>query len=88
MEVVADLSAVKAFSSNISLAIFAFLIIKIVKKRQQLIRLVVYMYFCFFICKNWKMETAVGVPTAEAFLSNMFLVVFAFLIVEIVTQGQ
>ena len=84
----AGVPAAGAFISNRSLAVFAFLIAKMVTRGQQLVKPVVHTCFRFFACKNCNTGTAAGVPAAGAFLSNRFLAVFVFLIAKIVTRGQ
>ena len=41
-------------------------------------------YFCFFTCQNYNAGANAKVPVVEAFLSNIFLAIFAFLIAKIV----
>ena len=74
----------KTFISNRLLAVFTILIVKIVIWKQKLVRPIVYICFCFFVCKNYNARAAASVPAARFFLSNISLAVFVFLIAKIV----
>lgn len=59
---------------------------KLQYRNSSYIRPVGYTYFAFFIYKNHNVRAAVlvtNIPAAKAFLSNILLVVFAFLIANI-----
>ena len=80
--------AIKVFIFNKLLAIFVFLIVKIVIREQYLVKPVICMCFRFFVYKNCNKKAAANVPVAKTFLSNIFFTVFAFLIAKIVIWGQ
>lgn len=51
---VADILVIEAFISNIFLATFTFMIVKIIIQGQQLIKSITGNYFCFSAYKNYK----------------------------------
>ena len=77
-EIAVGIPAKEAFIFNRLLAIFAFLIVKIVTQGQKLVRLFVYTYFCYFNCKNYNSRVAASMPVVKAFLFNTFLAIFIF----------
>lgn len=77
--------------SKIFLVVFAFLIAKIVMQGQQLCKASYLYLFLFFAYKNCNAGVAlpaISMPAIVAFLPNISLAVFAFLITKIVTWGQ
>lgn len=77
----------KTFLSNTFLAVFAFVIAKMITQGQQLVKPVIYMCFCFVTCENHIAEVAASLILARSLLSNIFLAVFAFLIAKMIILG-
>ena len=72
--------------------VFAFPLIKIITRRQlcqQLVRPVARMCFCFFACKNSNVGAAIlGAGMLAAVLGRLYIPIFAFPLVKIITCGQ
>lgn len=63
---VANVSVIEAFISNIFLATFTFIIVKITMQGQQLIRSIADNYFSFSVYKNYKAKViAAGILIAN-----------------------
>lgn len=79
---------VKTFISNRLLAVFACLIAKIIMLGKQLVKPIVHKCFHFLAYKNYNVGVIADMLVIIAFLSNIFWVIFAFLIEKMVIQRQ
>ena len=82
----------RAVLSQSYISVFVFLLVKIiirVELYQQLVRSVTYTYFRFFFYKSYNAEAVMlGAHMLAAVLDQLYIPVFAFLLVKIITQGQ
>lgn len=50
---------------------------------------ILHICFCFSACNKYNVKNiAIGMSVVETFLSNLFLVIFAFLITKIIMRGE